>query len=81
VAEERVGHGLAVGAQLGYCSAQRDRVPEDDGGDSAMESGSAVALVLEGAGADLPVAMEAQGAGEGLPGLACMTSRKGVIIL
>lgn len=79
--KEIVGHGLAVGAQLGHYPAQRDCVPEDDGSDSESESGNAGALVLARTVADLPVAMEEQGAGKGMPGLAYMTSRKGMSIL
>jgi len=81
VDEEIVGHGLAVGAELGHCPAQRDRVPEEDGSASARACGNAGALVLTRTVADLLVAMAAPGAGKGRPGLAFLTSRKGLSIL
>jgi hypothetical protein len=70
VGEQGVGQGFALGAKLGDGVTEIDGVPEDDGGDREVETGGPVALVFEGAVADLAVAMEKQGPGQCVSGLA-----------
>jgi hypothetical protein len=59
-----------LGAKLGNGATEVDGVPEDEGSDRKVEAGGTVALVFEGAVADLAVTMEKQGAGERVSGLA-----------
>ena len=68
--EQFIGQRFAFGAKLGNGVTEVDGVPKDDGGDREVETRGPVALVFEGAVPDLAVAMEKQGAGERVPGLA-----------
>jgi hypothetical protein len=58
VGEERVGQNFALGAKLGDSAAEIDGVPEGDNSDREVETRGPVALILEGAVADLAVTME-----------------------
>ena len=68
--EQLIGRSFGLGPKLGDGVVEVVGVPEDDGGDREVEAGGTVALVFEGAVPDLAVAMEKQGAGERVPGLA-----------
>jgi hypothetical protein len=58
VGEQRVGQKFALDAKLGDGAAEIDGVPEGDGGDREVETRGPVALIFQGAVADLAVTME-----------------------
>ena len=77
VGKQFIGQRFAFGAKLGNGVSEVDGVPEDDGGDREVKAIGTVALVFEGAVPDLAVAMEKQGAGERVPGLALVEAGVG----
>ncbi len=62
--------GDAMLAECGYSPFQVHGVPERDGGDDQVESAGTVALVLEATVAQVPLAVEEDGAGESVSGFA-----------
>src|SRR5208337_1828105 len=72
-----VRNDFAARAQFVDRAAEIDGVPKDDGGDSEVEAGDAVALVLEGAVADFAEAMKEHGARERIARLALVEARVG----
>jgi len=61
-------------SQGGDSAFQVDSVPEDDGGDDQIEPACAVALILEGAVAQIALPIEEHGSRERVSGLALVES-------
>ena len=70
VGEQLVGHVDAAAAQMTDSSVEIDGVPERHGRGDEGQAGGAMALVLEGAVAQFAEAVEEDGAGERVAGLA-----------
>jgi len=75
VDKEFIWDSIALGAQLGNGAGEIDRVPKDHSGNREINTGSAVALVFEGAVANFAVSMKKQGPGERVARLALVEPR------
>ena len=72
VGEQLVRYRDAAAAQMPDGAVKIDGVPEDDGSGEVRQSGGAMALVLEGAVAQFAEAVEKDGAGERVAGVALL---------
>jgi hypothetical protein len=68
VGQQRVRQNFALDSKLGDGAAEIDGVPEGDSGDREIETRGPVALIFEGAVANLAVTMEKQGTGQRVSG-------------
>ncbi|MDG5973458.1 hypothetical protein JAGODDHD_04228 [Sphingomonas paucimobilis] len=81
VGEQLVGHVDAAAAQMTDSSVEIDGVPERHGRGDEGQAGGAMALVLEGAVAQFAEAVEEDGAGERVAGLALVENAAGATTL